>query len=229
MPQTLVVTGANRGIGLEITRQAAARGDTVFALCRDPGAMPEIPVAAGGDRVTVVGCDVTDEASLARAASAVTAPVDLLVCNAGTLSGRGGLDDPGYSAADWQRSLMTNVAGPFLTARAFAPRLKQSQRARVAIIASVMGSTARSTGSALSYRASKAGAVNLAVNLAKALAEDGIAVGAYHPGWVKTDMGGSSADIEARDSAAGLLARFEKLNPATTGVFEDYKGEAIPF
>lgn len=224
MPQTLVITGANRGIGLEMVRQAAGRGDRVFALCRDGARMPAVD-----GNVEVIACDVVDEASLAAAAAAVTAPVDLLVCNAGMLTGRGGLDDPAYSAADWQRSLMTNVAGPFLTVRAFHAGLKRGTRPRIAILASVMGSTARATGSALSYRASKAAAVNLAVNLAKALAGDGIAVGAYHPGWVKTDMGGSGADIETRVSAAGLLARFDALDAATSGVFEDYKGDAIPY
>ncbi|MEZ5844621.1 MAG: SDR family NAD(P)-dependent oxidoreductase [Hyphomicrobiaceae bacterium] len=224
MTATIVITGANRGIGLEMTRQAAARGDRVFALCRDPARMPALAGA-----VTVVAADVVDEASLAAAARAVDGPIDLLVCNAGMLEGRGGIDDPAFSAAGWQRSLMTNVAGPFLTVRAFHSGLKRAAAPRVAIIASVMGSTARANGAALSYRASKAAAVNLAVNLAKALAGDGIAVGAYHPGWVRTDMGGAGADIEASDSAAGLLARFDRLDMASSGVFEDYKGAAIPY
>ena len=189
MARTLVITGANRGIGLEMTRQAAARGDTVFALSRDPSKMPSVD----GD-VIVLAADVTDEASLAAAASRVDRGVDLLVCNAGMLRGRGGLDDPAYSAADWQASLMTNVAGPFLTVRAFHPVLKRAKAAKIAIISSVMASSERAPGGAYSYRASKAAASNLAANLAKGLASDGIAVGAYHPGWVRTDMGGSSAE-----------------------------------
>ena len=145
------------------------------------------------------------------------------------LRGRGGLDDPAYSAADWQASLMTNVAGPFLTVRAFHPVLKRAKAAKIAIISSVMASSERAPGGAYSYRASKAAASNLAANLAKGLASDGIAVGALHPGWVRTDMGGSSADIDAKDSAAGLLARFDALGIATSGVFEDYQGKPIPY
>ena len=92
-----------------------------------------------------------------------------------------------------------------------------------------MASSERAPGGAYSYRASKAAASNLAANLAKGLASDGIVVGAYHPGWVRTDMAGSSADIDAKDSAAGLLARFDAVGIATSGVFEDYQGKPIPY
>lgn len=224
MPQKIVITGANRGIGLELTRQAAARGDHVVALCRDPSAMPE-----GSGAAQVLAADVTDPASLAAAAAAIEGPVDLLVCNAGQLHGRGGLDDPAYGAAEWQATLMTNVAGPFLTVRAFHPALVAASSPKVAIIASVMASSERAPGGAYSYRASKAAAVNLARNLAKDLAGEGIAVGAYHPGWVRTDMGGGSADIAASESAGGLLARFEALSLASSGAFEDWQGTRIPF
>ncbi|MGL4279520.1 MAG: SDR family NAD(P)-dependent oxidoreductase, partial [Albidovulum sp.] len=79
------------------------------------------------------------------------------------------------------------------------------------------------------YRASKAAALNLGRNLATDLRGEGIAVGIYHPGWVKTEMGGGGADIEVADSAAGLLARFDALGPATTGCFEDWQGKALAF
>ncbi len=222
MPRNIVITGANRGIGLEMTRQAAAAGDRVVAICRDPSAFPE-----GTGAAEVLAADVTDEDALAAAAQAA-GPVDLLVCNAGQLRGRGGVDADGYSAENWQASLMTNVAGPFLTVRAFHANLREAG-GKIAVIASIMGSSARAPGGAYSYRASKAGAVNLAQNLAKDLAAEGIAVGAYHPGWVSTEMGGGGADLTPEESAAALLTRFDVLGMETTGVFEDYRGEAIPF
>ncbi len=94
---------------------------------------------------------------------------------------------------------------------------------------SIMASSERAPGGSYIYRASKAAATNLARNLAIDLKGRGIAVGAYHPGWVRTDMGGPSATVEVEDSAKGLMQRFDALSLATTGVFEDYRGEAIPF
>lgn len=223
MPETIVITGANRGIGFELARQAAARGDRVHALCRDPARMP-----SGSGAARVLQCDVTDEVSLRAAAAEVPGPVDILVCNAGQLHGRAGLDDPGYGPGGWQETLMVNVAGPFLTVRAFHGRLG-GRRPRIAIIASVMGSSEHASGDTYSYRASKAGAVNLARCLADGLGGEGIAVGAYHPGWVQTDMGGRSAAITPAESAAGLLERFEALTMDRSGTFEDWQGETIPF
>jgi NAD(P)-dependent dehydrogenase (short-subunit alcohol dehydrogenase family) len=92
-----------------------------------------------------------------------------------------------------------------------------------------MASSERAPGGAYIYRASKAAATNLARNLAVDLKPRGIAVGAYHPGWVRTDMGGPKAAIDVEDSTEGLMRRFDALSLATTGVFEDYRGEAIPF
>ena len=92
-----------------------------------------------------------------------------------------------------------------------------------------MGSQERAGSNALIYRASKAAATNLARSLAIELAPNGIAVGAYHPGWVRTDMGGPSADVSPQESAAGLLTRFEKLDLSNTGIYESYSGEKLPF
>jgi len=121
------------------------------------------------------------------------------------------------------------VAGPYLVTRALLPHVERGTGRRIAIVSSAMGSTAGAKGNAYPYRASKAAAVNVARNLAAELKGRGIAVGAYHPGWVRTDMGGSGADISVEESASGLLARFEALSLATTGVFEDHRGEGIAF
>jgi NAD(P)-dependent dehydrogenase (short-subunit alcohol dehydrogenase family) len=166
---------------------------------------------------------------MAAAAATEDTPIDLLICNAGQYLARGGLDDPEYTFDAWHTVMMTNVAGIFFTVRAFLPRLLQAPAPKIAVVSSIMASSERAPGGAYIYRASKAAATNLARNLAVDLKEQGVAVGAYHPGWVRTDMGTGAADIDVGESASGLLQRFDALSLATTGVFEDYRGEAIPF
>jgi len=227
---TILITGANRGIGFAMARVAAARGDTVIATARNPaeaGALNALATETG--RVTVRALDVTDESSVAALAEATPEAIDLLVLNAGVLNSYGGLLDTAHDADAWRDVLMTNVAGPFLLTRALLGRVEASADRRIAIVSSVMGSNERASGNAYPYRASKAAAVNLARNMAVELKPSGIAVGAYHPGWVRTDMGGGGADISVEESAEGLMARFDALTMATTGVFEDYRGEEIPF
>lgn len=219
----VLITGASRGIGREMAQRMAARGDDVLACARNLAEAPD------GEKLTPFSLDVTDDASLARLAAEMEgASLDLLVCNAGALAGRGGLDDPAYDRAAFENVLAVNVTGVFLTIRACLPAIRRA-KGKIAVISSQMGSCERAKGNAYLYRASKAAATNLAVALSKELAEEGIAVGAYHPGWVRTDMGGAGADISVEESAAGLIGRFDVLSLATTGCFEFYSGEAIPF
>jgi NAD(P)-dependent dehydrogenase (short-subunit alcohol dehydrogenase family) len=223
MPNTTLIAGASRGIGLEMARQAKARGDHVIASVRSLGAT----AALSGIADEVLTFDITDEEQMVAAAETIGS-VDLLVCNAGVLRGRGGMDAEDSGLDAWSDVLLTNVAGPFMVARAFVSKI-QSPGGKIAIISSKMGSSELAPGNSYLYRASKAGATNVACNLAAELGPKGIAVGSYHPGWVRTDMGGSAADISVEESARGLHSRFDLLSMETTGVFETYEGEKIPF
>lgn len=232
----VMITGANRGIGLEMARQSAAMGDEVIACCRTPmEAAKLIALARETDRVSILGLDVRIERDMKPIAAGFGRALDLLVCNAGVLSGRGGVQDPEQDSRAVEDTLMTNVAGVFFTARHFLPHLlaggeqRGTAPGKLAIISSQMGSSTRAGSSAIMYRASKAAATNLARSMAAELASQNIAVGAYHPGWVQTEMGGQEAAVTPADSASGLLQRFGTLGMESSGVFEDYTGAVIPF
>lgn len=212
----VVVTGANRGIGAALLRAFDARGDDAVGTARKP-------------KDGLAALDVTDPASVKALAAALRGqPLDLLVCNAGVYLDGSETLATGYPADLWATTFATNVTGVFLTAQALLPNLRAA-KGKIAIISSNMASDTRAPGGSYIYRASKAAALNLGRNLAADLRGDGIAVGIYHPGWVQTDMGGGSAEISAEASAAGLIARFEALSLATTGVFEDWRGRPLAF
>ena len=170
-------------------------------------------------------------------AASVTRKIDILICNAGFLNGYGGLEDKTHNSSAIENLLMTNVVGVFFTARSFLPHLiekniktnpQSSLQGKLSVISSIMGSQARAGSSAPIYRASKAAATNLMRSLAIEPAPRGVAVGAYYPGWMRTDMGGSSANVSPQESTAGLLNRFNALNLANTGLYESYSGEQLP-
>ena len=217
------ITGANRGIGLELARLYVARGDQVTATTR--GAVP----ADLKDRAAWHKLDVTDLNSLAAFRSDLAGgALDLLICNAGMLNDRRERVSDGYAPDLWAECFAVNVTGVFQTVQAVLPELRAANAGKIAIIASKMGSDSYPGGNSLIYRSSKAAAINLARNLALDLSTQNIAVGAYHPGWVQTDMGGAAADISAVASATGLQAAFDALSPATTGCFQNYDGTDLP-
>lgn len=212
---SVFITGANRGIGLELANRYRAAGETVYATSRQTGD-------------GLLHLDVTDPAAQQRASAQVDRPLDLLICNAGVYLEKGDTLEHGYAPQLWADSFATNVTGVFLTVQALLPQLRAA-KGKIAIISSQMGSDTRAPGGSYIYRASKAAVLNLGRNLAADLAAEGIAVGIYHPGWVQTDMGGAGASITVAQSAQGLVARFAHLSVATTGCFETYDGTPHPF
>ncbi len=218
---TVLVTGANRGIGREMVRQMNASGQGVIATTRS-----DIPEDTA-DNIDWHKLDVTSQASFDALNTALGGKkISLLVCNAGVLLDRSTNLKDGYDPDTWAGTFAANAMGPFLTIQNLLDRL---ENAKIAIIASKMGSNAHAKGGEYAYRASKAAVINLATNLSVDLAPKGISVGVYHPGWVRTDMGSTSADISPEDSAAGLIARFAELSLTTTGCFLNYDGESLPY
>ncbi|REC55355.1 SDR family NAD(P)-dependent oxidoreductase [Rhodosalinus sediminis] len=212
-----VVTGARRGIGAALSDELSRRGWAVTGTARAP--------APG-----LVRLDVTRPEEMRALGAALSGQaVDCLVCNAGIYPDKGARLESGYPPEMWAEVFATNVTGVFLTVEALLPSLRLAARPRIAVMASQMGSSARAPGGSYIYRASKAAAINLGRNLAADLAAEGIAVGIYHPGWVRTDMGGAAAEIDAETAAAGLADRIDALDLATTGRFETWDGRAHPF
>ena len=212
MTPTTLITGANRGIGAALLAELSAQGP-VMGTARSPGASDLLPL------------DVTDPDSHHRLAERLEGQaIGLLVCNAGVYLDKGERLADGYAPQLWADGFAANVTGVFLTIQSLLPNLQMEPGGRIAIIGSQMGSSRRAPGGSYIYRASKAAVLNLGRNLAADLAPLGIAVGVYHPGWVRTDMGGGSADISVTESAQGLAARFAELGPDHTGVFETWDG-----
>ena len=227
-----LITGANRGLGLEFVRQLLARGDAVVACCREPDrakALRELGAAAG-DRLTLQALDVTDAGSIGALPQALTGPVDVLINNAGVAAAEE--EFGAFDAATMARVLQINSVAPMLVTQALTPLLEKSgAQPKVVCITSGLGSIANADGLSfgLSYGMSKA-ALNMGVKkLAPELQRRGIAIVALHPGWVQTDMGGSAAPLRPPESIRGMLAVIDRLTVADNGRFVTYEGKELPW
>lgn len=218
---TVVITGANRGIGLALARIYRERGDRVIAPCRH--ASDELR-DIGAE--VVEGVDVTSAEALQRAAAGVDR-VDVLIANAGVLS-RQTLDDVAEDRDRIEQQFAVNALGPLLTVHAYLDKLAAGSR--VALITSRMGSIADNTsGGSYGYRMSKAALNAAGRSLALDLASRGIAVGLLHPGYVRTDMTGRTGDVEPSEAATMLVTRIDELDPQTSGTFRHANGAELPW
>jgi len=224
---TVLVTGAARGLGLEFARQYAAEGWQVIATVRKPEAGRVL--ADLGRNVEVHLLDVTDRPGIARLARGLAdRPIDLLIANAGVIGSREAFVAEG-DFATWRQTFEVNVMAPVALAQDFAPHVAASEQKRMAFISSRQGSIESSTGGSMIYRTSKT-ALNMAArNLAIAWRERGITVLIFHPGWVKTDMGGPSAPVTPEDSIAGMRRVIAGATPEQSGRFVNYDGTSIPW
>ena len=226
---TILITGANRGIGLEFVRQYAKDGATIIATAREPEKakeLGEIERASGG-KVRVLPLAVNHSHSIAKLKQVLAdTAIDILINNAGV---RGTRDErePKLDIDQWMETLRINSVAPYEIARAFHDNLKRGKDKKLVTITSWLGSTAGHGGDGYAYRASKAAVNNLMHGLSREWARDGIAVGIFHPGWVRTDMGGKNAPVSPEESVAGLRKRIAELNASNSGTYRDYANQEI--
>ncbi|MBA4141708.1 MAG: SDR family oxidoreductase [Nitrosospira sp.] len=231
---TVLITGANRGIGLEFSQQYVADGWQVVACTRRPEKSDALNSLAARhpQQISVHALDVADHTQIDQlAASLPHLSIDLLLNNAGVYTGShaaGVFQAPDYET--WAYAFLVNTIAPLKMAQAFSPHLSRSTQKIIATISSQMGSIAdNNSGGSYMYRSSKA-AVNMVVKtLAIDLKTAGAIVVALHPGWVKTDMGGPNALISPTQSVSGMRQVIRRLTPEDSGRFISYNGQMIPW
>lgn len=229
----VVVTGASRGLGLELVRQHLARGDRVLATHRSERPPPALLALSGG-ALSLARLDVARSASIDGAAAARREPVDLLWSNAGVYPGSPGVDAAEGGAGtlraeDGLAVMATNAVGAILVAQAFLPHLRSGERPRLLALSSRYGSLALNRGTPYWYGASKAALNQLHRSLAADPAARGVIVAVVSPGWARTDMGGPGATQSAEETVRGLLHLADELRPAQSGAFLDWRGDVVPW
>ena len=229
--RTVLITGANRGIGLEFVRQYAENGWRVIATCRDPSAADEASqLAAQHETVTLHPLEVTDSAAVsALAAELKGTAIDVLLLNAGVM-GKDSLALGQLDPSDFLEVMNVNVVTPAMGLQAFRDHVLASDRKIVVGMGSFLGSIAsNSDGGLYSYRASKS-AIHSIMRAASVdlRAAGGIAI-AMHPGWVQTDMGGPDATISTEESVSGMIRVIDGLSAADSGRLLTYSGEELPW
>jgi NAD(P)-dependent dehydrogenase (short-subunit alcohol dehydrogenase family) len=228
MSEHWFISGANRGIGLELARQLKARGDQVSAGVRNEEARDALAarLAPQHARIDTLLFDMRDSAAIHAAAKTIDSPIDVLVANAGAFgpSPQSALDVDFDGALDL---FNVNTLGPLRLAQAFVPQLRRAKNPRVVLISSALGSMATVDPSTAIYSATKAALDKFAQCLAVELKPLGVTVVALHPGWVRTDMGGPNAPLSAPESVAGIIATVDGLSLENSGSFLDYRGETV--
>ncbi|MBA4222075.1 MAG: short-chain dehydrogenase [Methylobacterium sp.] len=231
MPQTWMITGANRGIGLALTMELLRRGDHVVAAARDPwgGALGEVAGGQAGT-LTPLELDVTSDSSVAAAKQALDGrPIDVLVNNAGVYGPRDRQSALDMDFKAWREVFEVNVYAPLRVAQAFLPNVEAGSGRKIVTISSRMGSIGSNPSGAIAYRSSKAAVNMVMVGFGNAVRDSEVAVLLFHPGWVRTDMGGGGADIPPSESAAGLIATIDASGMRDTNSFRNWKGAEIPW
>ena len=223
----IVITGVGRGLGREMAIQSIAKGWQVIGSVRQKDDAEDLNAEAG-DRLTVLEFDVRHGDAIEAAAASVEGAVDILINCSGIIGpGRQSVLDMDFDG--FADTLNINTVGPLRVTHAFLPHLRRSDRPRLLTLSSWMGSLSHTKSDRIAYRASKAAVNKIMQALSVELEAEGIAVASVHPGWVRTDMGGQSADLHPTESASSVLSLAENLSIQQTGRFWNYDGAELPW
>lgn len=228
--KTVLITGANRGLGLEFCRQYLAAGWQVIACCRQPDLATELTqLSTKSTTLRIVTLDVQDHQQIGELALQLQGEViDVLISNAGVYGDKHAFGELDY--ADWQKTMAINVFAGAKLAEVFTPHLAASDLGVFAAISSLMGSMAdNGSGGSYVYRSSKAALNAVMKSLAYEYAGQGTGVLIFHPGWVRTDMGGPHGLIDVAESVAGMRQVINDFDLSQTGYFIKYDGSAMPW
>ena len=221
----VLITGANKGVGLQLARMYSEAGDEVLACCRNPEGATALKALPG--KVTVLELDVGKAESVAALKEKVgDTPIDILINNAGIAGpapNRQSATDMDYEG--WMETFNINTMGPMRMVQTFRNNLAKGTNARVATITSQMGALDLNWPVFYAYCASKAAVNKIMRMLSVDLAKDNIALRLIHPGHVKTDMGGPNAEITAEESASGIISVIADTNAGNTGTFLKWNGQ----
>ncbi|NRF62572.1 SDR family oxidoreductase [Vibrio coralliilyticus] len=225
--KTVLITGANRGIGLSLVKNYLAQGWQVHATYRSEKSSQDL-LELEGDNLTCHPLDVTDYQGLSEFANALPA-LDVLINNAGYYGPKG----YGFGNTDideWRKVLEINTIAPLKLVEALFPNLQKGQLKKIACLSSKVGSmTENTSGGGYIYRSSKAALNSVVKSLSNDLSSQDFTVLALHPGWVQTEMGGPNALIDTQTSAAGLVEVIERADISRSGEFINYDGTALPW
>jgi len=222
---TVLITGANRGLGLEFARQYAADGWHVIATARNPDKADDLEALS----VKIATLDVADPASVSALAKSLEGrPIDLLINNAGIFPRVSSIEQIDFD--DYSLTLAVNTLGPVRVTRALLPNLRASEMKTIVNITSRLGSIALTdNGVFYGYRESKAALNMFTRTLANELKPEGFTCLTIHPGWVQTDMGGENATLTPAESVSGMRSVIAERGPADTGTYWSYSGEEVPW
>lgn len=225
MPQTILIIGASRGLGLGLVADHLKRGFDVIATVRKAADEPTLRALPGAERLTIHHLDVTSDGDIARLAAELQGSIDVVVINAGVSGPR---SVTAATADELNAVMQANVFGPIRLAHALIGHVRE-QTGVLALMSSVMGSIAENeTGGVEVYRATKTAQNSFARSLWLTQArERGVTVLSVHPGWVRTDMGGARADIDVETSVTGMADQLAAHAGAHVHKFVDYSGREI--
>ena len=224
--KTILITGSNRGIGLELVKESLSKNFSVIGTFRNKENSQEL-FQLSSNNIKLFEMDVVDEKSVLDVSKNIHNPIDYLICNAGINNGYGSIFDQDHTHEKMLEVLNVNVIGSILTVKHFSKILNKD--AKIILISSIMGVQNHSGSSASIYRASKAAVNNIMISISEEFKSKKITVVSFHPGWVRTDMGGPNATLSTKESASSLIKNFENLTFENTGKFFNYDGTTMNF